>query len=206
MSHATQQPILPGYNDLDVRTNWFVDALTRQPVLFSPIRRPLVRCPVRRSPISFGKHMAREPKQLRRDKEFHYEVQRDWTQNAQGNVEIEKTISLNLTATRLRRRRLGRLDIFLDEEGDYVAVVEIKATDWTRIPQRNAQRNLSAHRRQVWRYITKFLDRDHREVCAGIIYPSAPQRSGPQKANRRVSQWLWPPGGLAPELTRCLGT
>ncbi len=131
--------------------------------------------------------MAREPKQLRRDKEFHYEVQRDWTQNAQGNVEIEKTISLNLTATRLRRRRLGRLDIFLDEEGDYVAVVEIKATDWTRIPQRNVQRNLSAHRRQVWRYITKFLDRDHREVCAGIIYRSAPSD---QDLRRRIEEHL----------------
>ena len=55
-----------------------------------------------------------------------------------------------------------------------VTVVEIKATDWDRILPRNRQRNLASHRRQVWRYIETYVDGDELDVCAGIIYPTAP--------------------------------
>ena len=37
---------------------------------------------------------------------------------------------------------------------------------------------MSSHRRQVWRYIEKFVDGDHTDVCAGIIYPAAPSTPG----------------------------
>ena len=59
-----------------------------------------------------------------------------------------------------------------------MSVVEIKATDWDRIPERNVQRNLSSHRRQVWRHIDKHLDVDQVNVCAGIIYPKTPTTAG----------------------------
>jgi hypothetical protein len=70
------------------------------------------------------------------------------------------------------------MDIFVHESGDYVTVVEIKATDWDRVLARNRRRLLGAHRRQVWRYIEKFIDGDHLNVCSGIIYPAAPVTAG----------------------------
>jgi hypothetical protein len=68
------------------------------------------------------------------------------------------------------------LDLFVDEPGNYVSVVEIKATDWDRV--KNVVKLLGSHRRQAWKYIEKYLDVDHVEVCPGIIYPTAPSTPG----------------------------
>ncbi|MCK5828462.1 hypothetical protein KAH43_08070 [Candidatus Bipolaricaulota bacterium] len=70
------------------------------------------------------------------------------------------------------------MDVFVDDAGDFVVVVEIKATDWDRILPRNIQRNLGSHRRQVWKYIEKYTDGDRVDVCAGIIYPTTPKTPG----------------------------
>ena len=79
------------------------------------------------------------------------------------------------------------MDIFVDEASDFVSIVEIKATHWDRILPRNRQRNLASHRRQVWRYIEKYADVDHTDVCAGIIYPSAPTTPG---LKERIEEYL----------------
>lgn len=70
------------------------------------------------------------------------------------------------------------MDIFVKDSGNMVTVVEIKAADWDRIEARNRQRNLAAHRRQIWRYIEKYVDGDRVDVCAGIIYPRVPTTVG----------------------------
>ena len=75
----------------------------------------------------------------------------------------------------------------VDEMDDMVSVVEIKATDWDRIKTRNVQRNLSSHRRQIWRYIEKYLDADDIEVCPGIVYPREPKTSD---LKERVESYL----------------
>jgi hypothetical protein len=120
-----------------------------------------------------------EPFQLKAGKDFHRRVQADWEETAKGGrIVAEHTIRLLPAAEDAKHIRRGRLDIFVDQLGDFVTVVEIKATDWDRVIQRNRARLLGAHRRQIWRYIEKFLDDDNVSVVPGIIYPSTPSTPG----------------------------
>lgn len=122
--------------------------------------------------------MTQEPVCLRRGKAFHTKVQADWVGTAEGKIRVEHTIKLLSVDSRMRHMRRGRMDLFVDEVGDFVVIVEIKATDWDRILSRNIQKNLASHRRQVWRYIDKHHEGDGLDVCAGIIYPSEPKTPG----------------------------
>lgn len=108
-------------------------------------------------------------------------------QTAEGSVAAEHTIDLLGMAVRTGRQHRGRLDIFVSETGDYVTVVEIKATDWDKIKPGNVAKNLGAHRRQVWRYIEEYLDGDKVNVCAGVIYPREPETPG---LKERVESYL----------------
>jgi hypothetical protein len=63
---------------------------------------------------------------------------------------------------------------FIDLTSDFVTVVEIKSTDWDQIQPRSRPKLLASHRRQVLRYVDKYLDEDRVSVCAGIIYPAPP--------------------------------
>jgi hypothetical protein len=131
--------------------------------------------------------MSKEPEQLRRGKAFHLEVQADWASTAEGNVNLEHTISLLPFEIRMKSVRRGRLDILVNEIGDQVAVVEIKATDWDRIYSRNISKNLSAHCRQILKYVDKYLEGDGFTVCPGLIYPTAPATPG---LKERVEEYL----------------
>jgi hypothetical protein len=131
--------------------------------------------------------MVGQPAQLRRGRAFEKRVQSDWQQTAEGNPQSEVTIPLLSGLTRTGRGKRGRMDLFVNETGDFVVVVEIKATDWDRILPKNVQRNLSSHRRQVWHYIDKHLGGDRVDVCAGIIYPTAPKTPG---LRERVEEYL----------------
>ncbi len=70
------------------------------------------------------------------------------------------------------------MDLLIDELGDFVSIVEIKGTDWDRVLPHNRKKLMAAHKRQVWRYIEKYVDIDETSVCAGIIYPRAPECFG----------------------------
>ncbi len=131
--------------------------------------------------------MGNQPKQLKRGREFEKIVQGDWERTAEGNPRIECTIPLLAGLTPTGRRRKGRMDVFVDDLNDIVVVVEIKATDWDRILPRNRQRNLASHRRQIWKYIEKFVDGRQQDVCAGIIYPKAPKTKG---LKERIEEYL----------------
>lgn len=116
-----------------------------------------------------------EPELLRRGKEFHRLVQADWAGEVEkATVKSEHSIRFVAVLSSGRRLRRGRLDIFIDRIDDFVTVVEIKATDWDQVANRNRRKLLGAHRRQVMHYVEKYLDEDHVSVCAGIIYPKAP--------------------------------
>jgi hypothetical protein len=118
----------------------------------------------------------REPEILRRGKAFHRRVQSDWERTAKdGVVRSEHTITLGPDAVRVEK---GRLDLFVEELGDFVSVVEIKSTDWDRVKPANRRRLAASHRRQIWRYIETFIGREHVDVCAGVIYPSPPRTPG----------------------------
>ena len=120
-----------------------------------------------------------EPEQLRRGKAFHRLVQVDWAGTvADAIARPEHTIRLNELSRAGTRIRHGRIDIFVDQIDDFVTVVEIKATNWDAVKKKNRQKLLASHRRQVLKYVDKYLDQDKVNVCAGIIYPRPPRSPG----------------------------
>jgi len=129
-----------------------------------------------------------EPEQLRRGKEFHRRVQEDWRRTAEGGVVYpEHFVKLPLLSQTARKVRKGRLDLFVGEMGDLVSVVEIRSTDWDRINPKNIGRLLRSHRGQIWKYIEEFVDNRRIDVCAGIIYPHAPNSN---KLRKRVEDYM----------------
>ena len=118
--------------------------------------------------------MSKEPPQLIRGKRFHKRVQQDWEGTVhESPVRPEHTTKLLSKSSRHVRR--GRIDIFIDQISDFVTVIEIKSTDWDRV--RYPKRLLSSHGRQVMKYADKYLEADHMNVCAGIIYQDPPSES-----------------------------
>lgn len=111
-----------------------------------------------------------EPTQLRRGKRFEKKEKAGWTNLGDGKARFEK----HVTTAKGRR---GRVDIFIDELGGLVAVVEIKATNWDRIMPHRVRSNILRHARQVWKYVETFIE-DGTVVCPGIVYPKAPRKKG----------------------------
>ena len=113
--------------------------------------------------------MTQEPSILRNGKEFHKQVQEEWSKTAVGHVKIEEGVSKS-------DKSKGRADIFVDEIGeDLVSIVEIKNTDWDKIKPENIQRNVKRQARQLWDYIEFQTDSNRRSVSPGIIYPKIPK-------------------------------
>lgn len=126
-----------------------------------------------------------EPRRLKRGKLFQRSVQNNFKKTSKsGVVRSEKKLFLDGTDA---RQKTGRMDILIDDLGDFVANYEIKATDWDRIKKKNITRNLYRHQKQLWMYIKKYVDLDNIEVCPGIIYPSAPKAVG---LRERVESYL----------------
>ncbi len=116
-----------------------------------------------------------EPKVLKQGKLFHRKIQNEWLRSiVDGHPAIEYSISLHTSPTYPQRVRRGRLDIFINELGPYVSIVELKSTNWDRIKNANISNLLSSHRRQIWKYINEYIDFKKIDVCAGIIYPKKP--------------------------------
>jgi hypothetical protein len=120
-----------------------------------------------------------EPDILKQGKAFHRKVQEDWKRTAKdGKIIKEHTIPFHQVSSVLRRKKFGRLDLFVDELGNFVSVVEIKSTDWDRVKEANRKKLLASHRRQIWRYIKEYVDTKKTDVCPGIIYPHSPSSPG----------------------------
>ncbi|MBI2999333.1 MAG: hypothetical protein HYY46_12945 [Deltaproteobacteria bacterium] len=115
-----------------------------------------------------------EPEILQLGKAFHRRVQSDWERTAEGKIHSEHGIVFGIDIARAMRVRRGRVDLFVDELGDFVTIVEIKSTDWEKVKPASRRNLLSAHSRQVWKYVENYVDADDMSVCPGIIYPSAP--------------------------------
>lgn len=99
-------------------------------------------------------------------------IQNEWLAPAKdGKVRPERYV-------RILNGRKGRVDILVEELGDFVSIVEIKATDWDRIKPENLRRNIRRQIRQVWSYIESQLEKidgDNINVCPGIIFPKLPK-------------------------------
>ncbi|MHC4478452.1 MAG: hypothetical protein ACYTEL_22670 [Planctomycetota bacterium] len=112
--------------------------------------------------------MSKEPIQLQRGKGFHKRVQAEWLGTAEGRILIEKAITK-------RTGRKGRIDIFVDDDGDkLVAVAEVKACDWERMTNSAVRRNVRRQIKQVWDYIESQLAKA-KEVSPGMIFPKRPK-------------------------------
>lgn len=112
-----------------------------------------------------------EPEILRRGKAFHKRVQAEWVATAKDGTPCpERTI------WRLNGRR-GRVDLLIEELGDFVSVIEIKATDWDCMAEGNIARNVRRQIRQLWSYIDAELEIYGMQVCPGIIFPALPSDS-----------------------------
>lgn len=107
-----------------------------------------------------------EPKSLRRGKEFHKKIQKEWN-TAEGTVKPEKGIIKP-------SGRKGRIDIFVKSDGKLVAVVEIKNSDWDAMTSSAVRRNIKRQAHQIWNYIESQLDLG-KEVSPGVIFPKRPE-------------------------------
>ena len=120
-----------------------------------------------------------EPEILLRGKAFHTRVQKDWQKTAKGGkINKEHSIPLSILRKKIKRQNTGRIDIFVNELGDFISIVEIKSTDWDKVKEKNRKKLLGSHRRQVWRYIEEYVDIKRMDVCPGIIYPKSPVTNG----------------------------
>ena len=112
--------------------------------------------------------MTTEPTQLRRGKAFHKKMQADWLKTAQGIVSKEKTITKP-------SGRKGRIDIFVDDDGDnLVAVAEVKNSNWNKMTDSAVRRNVKRQIKQIWDYIESQLTMK-KDVSPGIIFPKRPR-------------------------------
>jgi len=88
--------------------------------------------------------MTDEPTQLRRGKAFHKKMQAEWMQTAKGKILIEKAVSKP-------NGRKGRIDIFVDDDGNsLVAVAEVKDSDWDKMTDSAVRRNIRRQIKQIW--------------------------------------------------------
>ena len=112
--------------------------------------------------------MTNEPTQLRQGKAFHKKVQADWLNTAEGRILIEKAI-IKPTG------RKGRIDIFVDDDGDkLVAVAEVKASDWDKMTDSAVRRNVIRQIKQIWDYIDSQI-KTKKDVSPGVIFPKRPK-------------------------------
>jgi hypothetical protein len=119
----------------------------------------------------------REPKQLRRGKEFHKKIQAEWIAEAEGDVRPERTIIKP-------SGRKGRVDVFVDDDDPdgCIAIVEVKASDWDKMTEQAVRRNIRRQIKQIWDYIeSQILGGEYvptgegKGVSPGIIFPVRPQ-------------------------------
>lgn len=110
----------------------------------------------------------KEPSSLRQGKAFHKKMQAEWLGTAEGKILIEKAITKPTG-------RKGRIDIFVDDDGDkLVAVAEIKNSNWDKMTDSAVRRNVRRQVKQIWDYIESQLAKE-KEVSPGIIFPHRPK-------------------------------
>lgn len=108
-----------------------------------------------------------EPKQLRKGKEYHKKIQKEWRDSAEGDVDPEHPI-LKPSG------RKGRIDILVECDDKLVAVVEIKNSNWNTMTYEAIRRNVNRQANQIWNYIESQLDL-RKEPSPGIIFPKRPR-------------------------------
>lgn len=82
--------------------------------------------------------------------------------------------------------RRGRIDIRIDDPGNSVAVVELKATNWDKLGAHRVRATALRHARQLWRYVNAEVIDQRRDVCPGIVYEQEPREPSRRDLVERV--------------------
>ena len=117
-----------------------------------------------------------EPKCLTKGKRFHREVQKDWEDGPNKAKGME--IAHEEVVTKPSERK-GRIDVIVNADGNLMAVVEVKCTDWNKMTLQAVRRNVNRQASQIWDYIESQLQQG-KDVSPGIIFPQIPK--DPQRA------------------------
>ena len=129
-----------------------------------------------------------EPSNLKRGKSFHNRVQSDWSRAIRnGKLTLEQVIPFCKHSGPFVLHQKGRLDVFVDELGRPLSVIEIKSTNWNRVKPKNVGKLLAWHRSQLWKYVSTYLGHTPTDVQPALIYPVAPPDEG---LKRRIEEYL----------------
>ncbi|MFA5866354.1 MAG: hypothetical protein WC891_00095 [Actinomycetota bacterium] len=107
-----------------------------------------------------------EPVRLKKGKLAHKDLQNTWQNTAEGTVETEKAVHKPGGGR-------GRIDIHVESDGNLVAVVEVKDSDWDAMTPQGARRNVQRQIRQIWKYVESQLSQG-KDVSPGIVFPKRP--------------------------------
>ena len=110
-------------------------------------------------------HRRRFQKDIERGRRFEADEKDGWRKLDDGEAQFE-------AATEYGGKK-GRIDILVEELGDFVSVIEVKASDWNRMAPHRVRPNALRHARQIWRYINREVDAG-KDVCPGVVYREAP--------------------------------
>ena len=97
----------------------------------------------------------------------HKDIQDDWKDRAEGHVLSEIDIIKP-------DGRPGKIDIYVEVEDEYSAVIEIKEADWDAMTPTALKRNVKKIIEQIWSYIEAELARGH-DVTPGVIFTNQPK-------------------------------
>jgi hypothetical protein len=111
----------------------------------------------------------RELDRLKKGKQYHKKIQKEWIAEATGDVRVEKRMQ------KLSGKK-GRMDVFVQDGEDrrLVGIGEIKFSDWDRMNLKALKRNVRRQIKQIWDYIDSHLKRE-KDVSAGVIFPKRPK-------------------------------
>ena len=98
------------------------------------------------------------------------DVQKDWED---GPNKAEGVKIVREKAVTKPSGRKGRIDVFVNVDGNLMAVVEAKCTDWNKMTHQAVRRNVNRYANQIWDYIESQL-RIGNDVSPGIIFPHKP--------------------------------
>ena len=124
---------------------------------------------------------------IKRGRDFEEKETREWLDIPDGEAGFE-------VHTEWKGKK-GRIDIRVEELGDFVSVIELKATDWDRILPHRIRVTALRHARQLWRYVEKELESEL-DVCPGVIYQKQPASQELQQRvedilNEKMIQVVW---------------
>ncbi len=125
---------------------------------------------------------------VRRGRKFEAEERAGWNHIAKEHIKVESPTTWH--------SKRGRVDIKIDEGENYIAIIEVKGTDWDNLRPQRIRSTAQRHARQVWRYVDDHVENHGKEVCPALVYEYIPKDPSvraevEQILNDRFIQVVW---------------